>query len=256
MLFREKPRDPSKKLEVLLIKKRYSYGFSEFMLGRYSRKNTDYIIDLINQMTMSERLLIWSLDFKKMWYNMWLGNEIDEFYHKKYTKFYLSFIKDNNGTQLRNLLKQAKYVGDLLWEIPKGKKKSAREDDIHCAIREFREETKIPKSGYYLLPNVKRKYSFVSAGVRYIYIYYVAIAMPHLSNSYNKPIISLKNLDQIGEVGEIRWMDMENIRVIDDQSSRIENVIKSTHKEIKKCIKMKEKKTIIPRNLKKKIEQF
>ena len=48
-------RDSSKGLEYLMIQRNDSFGFVEFIRGKYPLHNEDYIQTLINEMTMEEK---------------------------------------------------------------------------------------------------------------------------------------------------------------------------------------------------------
>ena len=89
--------------EVLLVHKRYTYAYTTFVYGKYSKPNiwpkfnNGYILNILSQMTVNELLDIWSLNFEQMWYRISLQNINDELYKKKYNKFYNTFIKFDNG---------------------------------------------------------------------------------------------------------------------------------------------------------------
>ena len=44
------------KTELLLIRRKNSLGFVDFMRGKYNLNNIDYIINLFNKMTLEEKL--------------------------------------------------------------------------------------------------------------------------------------------------------------------------------------------------------
>ena len=59
------------KLQILLIKKRYTYCFAAFVLGQYN-KNEKYLKFLFNGMTVQEKIDILSLNFDILWYKIWM----------------------------------------------------------------------------------------------------------------------------------------------------------------------------------------
>jgi len=157
--------------EVLLVHKRYTYAFNDFINGNYiylhhndtkiflKKKNPILSLEsLLEQMTTSELLDIMSLNFEQMWYKVCLNFKKDDpHYIKKYNKFYSEFIKFDNGKKLINLIKNTKIRGTLLWEVPKGRKNDNKETDLECAIREVEEETGRTKYYYRIIPNIKKK---------------------------------------------------------------------------------------------------
>jgi 8-oxo-dGTP pyrophosphatase MutT (NUDIX family) len=227
------------KPEILLVHKRYTYAYSSFIHGKYIKPNIwprnslNSIIQLLNQMTLEELLDVWSLDFKQMWYRIWLANNNPELYKKKYMKFYTSFIKDDNGVLLRKSIQQIRKFNTLSWEVPKGRTIDTQEKNIICAIRETKEETGLNKQDYMILPHVKRYVNYISLGTRYICTYYIAIINPSIKY-FNNSI--LKDIYNICEVSETKWFDIDKIRSIDDSKKHLESLIKPAFTLVKKYI--------------------
>lgn len=230
------------KPETLLVHKRYTYAYSMFIHGKYSRPNIwpkssmVFIINLLNQMTLEELLDIWSLDFKQMWYRIWLNNCNTELYKRKYTKYYMSFVKQDNGDLLRKTIQQIRNYNTLMWEVPKGRQIDSHEHSISCAIREIKEETGLSKDDYTILPNVKRYINYISLGTRYICTYYIAIINPSIKY-YNTTI--LKDIKNVSEVSETKWFDIDKIRLIDDYKKHLELLVNPAFKLVKKYLNNK-----------------
>ena len=228
--------------ETLLVHKRYTYAYSMFIHGKYSRPNIwpktsmSFAINILNQMTLEELLDIWSLDFRQMWYRIWLNKYDTELFQKKYTKFYMSFIKNDGGALLRRTIQQIRNYNTLQWEVPKGRPLDSQESNIHCAIREIKEETGLNKTDYTIIPNVKRYVNYISLGTRYICTYYIAIINPSIKY-YNNTI--LKDINNISEVGDTKWFDIDKIRSIDGYKKHLESLIAPSFKIVKKYISNK-----------------
>ena len=225
--------------EVLLVHKRYTYAFAEFIHGRYYRSRIYDVYGRVSQlfdlMTREELTDILSLNFSQMWYRVWLSPGTTEQYNKKSAKFHATFIKNDNGATLRELVMNARTRGTLLWEVPKGHKEGVCEADSICAIRELYEETGVCKGGYKLLPKVKRRVSYISAGTRYNCAYYVAIANPNLSNRKitdpSRP--TLRDVEYLSEVSEVKWFDIEHIRLVAGDNSSLERLVLPAFKLVK-----------------------
>lgn len=224
--------------EAAMVHKRYTYEFAEFAHGRYSRNHIRTVTSLLEKMTVDELLDIWSLNFDQIWYRIWLSADKTELYNKKLSKFHTSFIKDDRGDLLRQLVKQVRGSGEPLWEPPGGKKATPKESDMMCAIREMREETGIEKKYYKILPGVRKRISFIHMGVRYVKVYYVALAHSWLAKQELSSIRSIgaRAVEQIGEVSEARWMDIIKIRAVDTPSKRLEVMISPVFKLIKSYV--------------------
>ena len=71
--------------------------------------------------------------------------------------------------KLVELLQAAKPSGELLWEVPKGRKNKnnkKKESDLFCAMREAFEETGYSKSAYYILPNTFKRVVYTKNNIR------------------------------------------------------------------------------------------
>ena len=204
-------RDPANgKLEVLLVRKRCTYAFADFVLGRYDTSESG-VSELLDQMTHEELLDVVSLNFEQMWYRLWLSRGSRDAFPRRQAKFLATF---GDGVRLRELAARSRGRGALLGEVPKGRRDSPREAGVACAVRELQEETGIEKSEYRLLPDARRVVGYVSNGTRYVGIYYIAIAHPHLSN-VDRPRDRVRGIRELGEIGEARWFDIEHLRLLE-----------------------------------------
>lgn len=249
-------------LEILLIKKRYTYNFMLFVLGNYNKRDEKTIRKLFNGMTLAEKIDIMSLRFDILWYRIWmefpeskrfLKNKDEQtdifkrltntckrnkftpnvslsfdFYIKKKNKFESCFLSDN-GSRLHSLLMGTKNA-NLIWEIPKGRKKK-KETMLDCAIREFKEETGVGLDSYTIMFDIRPIVeSYISSNTTYIHNYQIAY-----TNKEFTPKIGLDNYTQVQEVAEIRWVNIDEVKYLDVSEhlypivNRIFNVFKSKY---------------------------
>ena len=224
--------DITNKLEAVLVKGRYTYAFNEFVVGNHNKRSIGVVKYLLNNMTVLERCSILSMDFDYMWYHIWLGtNKNMEMYTKQKNRFERRWMEDG-GVQLRELVKASKKLpeSNLRIEFAKGRKSPSDASELDCAIRETEEETNINPSQYTIIPNIKKRVSFIRMNVKYIYNYFVGFA-----NSNFDVSLDMSNICQIAEISDIRWMDIDQIRQI-DKCQRLENIIRPIFKQIKKGI--------------------
>jgi 8-oxo-dGTP pyrophosphatase MutT (NUDIX family) len=212
--------------EVLMVCKRYTYAYNMFIHGAYNPNSNDSIRNLFNSMTTDEKHDILSLNFMQMWYRVWLHFPVGSNYYQSKAKFESAFLHHDNGQRLRKLI-SGTTNGKKIWEIPKGRKKNNKEPDIVCACREFQEETGLEKRQYKIYPKSKYKYSFSDDGINYLNIYYVAI-----TRIKNEPRVNFSLQDQIDEVSDIRWMNIDEIKLI-DTNRRLEGFLRPIFKFIK-----------------------
>ena len=93
------------------------------------------------------------------------------------------------------------------WEIPKGRRNNY-ESNIHCAKREFYEETNMNNNDYKMLTNlhsIQEKY-FGTNGIEYKHVYYLSIA-----NSDNNIKNNFKTNNEIGDIGWFTWEECTNL---------------------------------------------
>jgi 8-oxo-dGTP pyrophosphatase MutT (NUDIX family) len=240
-------RKKNEKYEVLLVNKRYTYAYVEFVLGRYPRgdisKNINsvkYVNILLKGMTHEELLTLLSLDFNSIWYRVWLNCEHNDNYNKKRYKFYNSIMVDGGETFTKLIMSIRQTSKQLLWEVPKGRHNSSKEEDLLCAIREFKEETYIDKKYYRFLPFVTKKVNFISNGTRYLYTYFIAFADNKISQTEHFNILrpQLKDIKHLSETGDIQWFNIEHIRLIDNDK-KLEKLLIPAINLVKKFVNNK-----------------
>ena len=268
-------------LEILLVKKRYTYGFAAFVLGQYSRRDEKKLKMLFNGMTIQEKIEVLGLRFDMLWYKIWLefpesnmapshfkhikrshrevwkslylqensisptarecGAVEDEMvsksnldlYIKRKNKFESMFVVDG-GKRLRNLIAGTRN-NELMWEIPKGRKKR-HETFLDCSIREFKEETGGDLDSYNLMFDIRpvvEKYA--SLGTTYVHNYYVAY-----SSKDFQPVIDFNSIEQLSEVDSMRWIRLDEIKFIDNAGRLLKLV-----GDIFRVFKAKYKKSVV-----------
>jgi 8-oxo-dGTP pyrophosphatase MutT (NUDIX family) len=230
-------------VEILLIKKRYTYAFQSFVMGNYKNNDIKYIKYLFNNMCFSEKIDIIGMQFNQMWRRIWLNNpqnhfnisdiyqmsnfdkpidrfsnaEIYKVFFQKKNRFEKYFLKDG-GKKLRQLIAQSQD-SEIIWEIPKGRS-NENETNIDSAIREFYEETSISSDKYRILYDVEPIIdSFVDNDIIYKNIFYLAVLR---NEKILIPKINYKNFSQVSEVEQIKWISLEEIKFLN-----LENDIKN-----------------------------
>jgi 8-oxo-dGTP pyrophosphatase MutT (NUDIX family) len=195
--------------KLLMIQRKDSIGYIEFLRGKYKINNPEYILELLNRCSLTEREQIKTLSFDDLWSKLWFSGKEKkkqtERMIKEYRKSKMLFETINTGL-LQTLLSRCDTQYDTPeWEFPKGRR-SSRECNLSCAIREFEEETDLNKEEYNLLKNIKPiTEEFVgSNGVRYKHIYYYAFYTGDRSLSINK-----HKYEQYSEISNIGWLTIE-----------------------------------------------
>jgi ADP-ribose pyrophosphatase YjhB (NUDIX family) len=198
------------KIKFLMIRRKHTLGFLEFIRGRYNIDNIDGIIFLFKQMTIKEIDMIKNLSFNNLWNEMWGEKKYKTIYQTEYnlSKDKLDKLRTENGEYLNLDF----YINNVVptwdcpeWGFPKGRR-NFKEIDIDCAVREFKEETGYDNNDFNLLNEIDfMEENFIGTnGINYKHIYY-------LGNSItNKiPIIDLENESQNCEIGDIGYFTYE-----------------------------------------------
>lgn len=190
-------------LYYLLIRRRDSLGYVDFLRGKYSLTDRSYIETLLHQMTTEERNRLLTTPFDKLWTNLWNGQKTRQFRNEhdaaKRTFETLKTTGDVEGRQL------AKYIADAPtkwsepeWGFPKGRK-CQHESDKSCAIREFCEETGLSNKDLELFDMSPETEEYKGTnGIHYKHTYFIGSCQSGVS-------VNPSNHVQMREVGGIGW---------------------------------------------------
>ena len=161
------PVSPSD-VRVLMVRRKDSMSFAEFMRGKYDPNDIGYVSRLFKNMTLKEQASIVTENFDTLWKSLWGEDRNSSDYPVSKEKFErlerIDFMKNN----------LSEYT-EPEWGFPKGRRVRG-ETDMDCAIREFTEETNIPREAYVVLKNIVLEETFTGLNnVPYRHVYYVAL---------------------------------------------------------------------------------
>lgn len=205
--------------KYLMVQRKDSLSFVEFMRGRYDVNNTQYLLRLFTNMTEEERNKILDKDFETLWKDMWRKTvqESNKNFAKEYNDAKEKFDTLKKGVYIKSakngvyffdikyiLLNSKSEFQETEWGFPKGRR-NINEDDIHCALREFREETGIHPRNIHVCDEIKPLEEVFTGTnkVRYSHIYYVARCLTSPLCVETSPTISPNNI----EIKNIQWFD-------------------------------------------------
>tara|TARA_B110001450_G_scaffold195326_1_gene183685 strand:- start:303 stop:1112 length:810 start_codon:yes stop_codon:yes gene_type:complete len=196
--------------EYLMIRRKDSLGFVDFMRGKYQLSNKNYIKNIIDEMTSFEKYKILNYDFDKLWNDLW-GNNIGNQYRNEEKnsreKFYL--LKNGilyNGLfyNLFNIVEESfTNWEETEWGFPKGRR-NFQEKDLTCALREFEEETGYSKNDLNIIYNLIPFEEIFTGSNLKSYKHKYFIANIDFNTQPNSPF-------QASEVSKINWLSYPEV---------------------------------------------
>jgi 8-oxo-dGTP pyrophosphatase MutT (NUDIX family) len=209
--------------QYLMVQRKDSLSYVEFIRGKYNIKAKSYIMDMFALMTEDERQGLKDNSFEKLWQTLWCKNLSDD--NKSFSKEYKEacdkfnmlkkgyYIKNGNHLTFFSINyiidnTSSKY-NETEWGFPKGRR-NINEDDVNCAVREFREETGISSKSIYLSSFIKPLEEVFSGSnnVRYKHVYYIAKMIEE-----GQVVLDPSNKQQCKEIRNINWfsyLDAQN----------------------------------------------
>ncbi len=236
-LCKEKPNS-FENLQILMIKRKDSLHFVEFVRGKYNIDNISYLKKMFQQITPKERQLILTKSFGELWQYVWgtinprnYRNDFEQSQIKFNQLKTLSGINDTSKSLIQDIFDETPSLWDEPeWGLPKGRR-NPNESDIDCAIRETIEETGLSLHQLRIFDSINPfMESFIGDnGVHYCHKYYLAM----INNNHSSDIhYNLENYHMTREIGDIKWININDacnlIRPISiDKIQTIKNAIKT-----------------------------
>ena len=252
--------DVTDKLEVLLVKKRYTYCFVSFVFGQYNRKDDKRLKLLFDGMTLQEKIDILSLRFELLWYKIWLefpekilkerhnnnsgdGSSNLETWKTVYKQKALDnnvpynfnsaskldfYIKKKNKFESVFLTDNGRRLRYLIYDTKNTDliweipkgRKNKKETNMDCAIREFKEETGVGIESYNLMFEIN---PVVESYTSMNVNYTHSYYIAYTDNIFN-PVVNFRSSHQIAEIGAIRWADAERVKYMDSSGYLVDLV--------------------------------
>jgi 8-oxo-dGTP pyrophosphatase MutT (NUDIX family) len=195
----------SDSIQFLLIQRKDSLAFVEFIRGKYNPQDEDYLGRLIRGMTVKEHEYILAQTFDELWQNVWGESSHIKSHKNDYdtsSKKY-SLIKDGVIQLIES--NPTKWL-EPEWGFPKGRR-NPHETDINCASREFQEETGLRRQDFTIIQNTYpiSETFFGSNQIHYCHKYYIA-----LCNKSTEVEMNINNPHMAREIGGIQWCSLDD----------------------------------------------
>ena len=197
-------------VEILIIKRKDTLSFVDFMRGKYSIEDKNYIVNLLNNMTVNERNYILENDFDTIWQYLWNYNTNNLYKNEEKTsKNKFNILKNGYSNilesySLKSLIELCdKTYQETEWGFPKGRR-NYQEKDIMCGLREFEEETGYKKNSIVIINNIVPFEEIFSGSnyKSYKHKYFLGIITNNCEPDNNF---------QIYEINEIKWVPINEV---------------------------------------------
>jgi 8-oxo-dGTP pyrophosphatase MutT (NUDIX family) len=175
--------DASGTLSLLMVCRKTSVGFMDFVRGKYSITNLHRLHAIIDTMTLQEKDAVLHKSYDELWIMAWGKSHARTSYRLETDQSSMSFdtLKrgisvDGDMITLHTLIQSSTTRWDEPeWEFPKGRK-NFQEKDIDCAYREVSEETGLPVKDLTLVENILPfEETFIGSNFKtYKYKYFLA----------------------------------------------------------------------------------
>ena len=198
-------------IQYLMIRRKDSFGYIDFMRGKYSPYNIFQLQKIIDEMSILEKTRILSEPFDQLWIQMW-GETTNVQYKneelsssKKMDLIRNGVIINDENVTLKSIVENSKTEwNETEWEFPKGRRNN-KEKDLECALREFEEETGISKNKINVVENILPfEEIFIGTNHKsYKHKYFLAYM-----EEENEEMTDLEHY-QITEVSKIEWKTID-----------------------------------------------
>lgn len=200
----------------LMIRRKDSFGYIDFLRGKYNVNNIYQVQNKLNEMSVYEKKQLLEFSFDDLWKKLWGKPTTNPVYKNEMIVSKTKYESLNNGILYNDKLYT---LNDLIqnsttqwieteWEFPKGRK-NYQEKDIDCALRECEEETGINRNDIHVIENmIPYEEMFIGSNHKfYKHKYFIAVYKGGFCNIKDLSVDSLKF--QQTEVSKLEWKTYE-----------------------------------------------
>lgn len=204
--------------KYLMVQRKDSLSFVEFIRGKYKIDQKTYLMRLISNMTPSERERIRNKTFDELWKELWLTDNTKCFM-REFNEAKILFDTLKKGCIMKNEDNEIFYfdidyildntssnLSEPEWGFPKGRR-NINEHDLYTALRECKEESGMDPRCIHVVENIKPFEEIFSGTnkVRYRHVYYLGYCP-----KAKKTLFNPGNKQQSREIKDVKWFSFEN----------------------------------------------
>ena len=216
----------NKELEYLMIRRKDSFGYVDFVRGKFYTSSLFSLQTIVDELTLDEKNRIMKDEFTQEIANVAKNKKIEESVISKWETLRKGIEVENKQVSIQYLVENSSTKWkESEWGFPKGRR-NFMEKDIECGLREFEEETGISRNKIHLFDNIL-PYEEVFTGSNlksYKHKYYLAIID---NNDMDM------NTFQKSEVSKMEWKTYDQcIKVIRPYNLEKKHVLEKIHKSL------------------------
>jgi ADP-ribose pyrophosphatase YjhB (NUDIX family) len=193
------------KIKFLVVQRKHSFSYVEFIRGKYDETNSKSFQNLLNLMALNEIEEIIGNEFETLWNELWQKTSKHKAFQKEFEISQKKFNYIKKNFNLLELVNFKKLYDSPEWGFPKGRR-DKNEKNVDCAIREFKEETGLNSDNYIILNRLNTIEETVVGLEKSVFklVYYIGL-------SYNQNKLEMINEHQKYEIGDMKWLTYEEV---------------------------------------------
>jgi 8-oxo-dGTP pyrophosphatase MutT (NUDIX family) len=208
-----------------IVQRRDTIAYINFIRSQLSSKEIAKYVRLMTSREQQRCIYAYrNNDFSFVWNDLWVAHS--KIYYDEKEKSEFIFMKNmNRWIEEFEYCQEHNICNTLTWGFPKGRK-FRNETELECALREFEEETTIPRSKISLWnsPPCEEIY-FGTNGLPYRTIYFPAYinympSIPKFIRDGNLPYIS-------EEIAQTKWIRFNELELLDAAKCNILHLLHS-----------------------------
>ena len=216
----------NKELEYLMIRRKDSFGYVDFVRGKFYTSCLFSLQTIVDELTLDEKNRIMRDNFTTEIAQVAKNKKIEESVITKWETLRKGIEVENKQVSIQYLVENSSTKWEESeWGFPKGRR-NFMEKDMECGLREFEEETGISRNKIHLFDNIL-PYEEVFTGSNlksYKHKYYLAIMDSDYTNMDNF---------QKSEVSKMEWKTYEQcIKVVRPYNLETKHVLEKIHKSL------------------------
>ena len=226
--------------KLLMIRRKDTFGYIDFVRGKYSVTNRFQLQKCIDEMTIEEKNRILTLPFSILWSQLWSRTTSGSYKleetisSKKFEILRTAGVVNIDATGSERMITLVDMVHnsptawtEQEWEFPKGRR-NFRENDIDCALREFEEETGLSRKSITVVENlVPYKEYFIGSNFKsYKHKFYMAStkADDYDLTNYQRSEVSRLEWKTVTQcIESIRPYSLEKIRIVENVNNLLQD---------------------------------